>query len=269
MTRNIIMAAVATAALAVLPANTMAADGHINIDTEQNADADSAKAGKLEATIGADLVSRYIWRGQDYGAVSLQPAISLSYKGLTLEAWGNVGLSEPQDDEEIDLTLRYEHRCGLHAALTDYWMAYGKRALDSGDVSDPENRYFSYASHHTNHVFEANIGYDFGLFSIDWFTNFAGDDSRTDNDHRQYSSYMEANIPFSLASCDWTATIGAVPYKTGFYDHAGGFAVVNVSLTAEKSIPVTRKFSLPLFAGVAANPSDRKAYMLFGMTVEI
>lgn len=256
--------AILMAATTVLPANAWAADNN-----EDDNDKANDKANDIEATIGADLVSRYIWRGQDYGAVSLQPSLALSYKGLSLEAWGNVGLSEPQDDEEIDLTLRYEHKCGLHVAVTDYWMAYGKLSLATGEVSDPNNRYFAYASHNTNHVFEANIGYDFGLFSFDWFTNFAGDDSRTDNDHRQYSSYMEANIPFALASCQWTATLGAVPYKSGFYSEANGFAVVNVSLRAEKEIEVTPKFSIPLFASIAANPSNRKAYMVFGFTLGI
>lgn len=252
--------AILMAATTVLPANAWAAD---------NNDDDNNKANDIEATIGVDLVSRYIWRGQDYGAVSLQPSLALSYNGLSLEAWGNVGLSEPQDDEEIDLTLRYEHKCGLHVAVTDYWMAYGKPSLATGEVSDPNNRYFAYASHNTNHVFEANIGYDFGVVSFDWFTNFAGDDSRTGNDHRQYSSYMEANIPFALATCQWTATVGAVPYKSDFYSEANGFAVVNVSLRAEKEIEVTPKFSIPLFAGIAANPSNRKAYMAFGFTLGI
>ena len=29
------------------------------------------------------------------------------------------------------------------------------------------------------------------------------------------------------------------------------------------------KFSIPLFAGIAANPSSRKAYMVFGFTLGI
>ena len=140
--------AILMAATTVLPANAWAAD---------NNDDDNNKANDIEATIGVDLVSRYIWRGQDYGAVSLQPSLALSYNGLSLEAWGNVGLSEPQDDEEIDLTLRYEHKCGLHVAVTDYWMAYGKPSLATGEVSDPNNRYFAYASHNTNHVIKTNI----------------------------------------------------------------------------------------------------------------
>ena len=34
---------------------------------------------KVEASVGADLVSGYIWRGQDLGGVSIQPTLSVSY----------------------------------------------------------------------------------------------------------------------------------------------------------------------------------------------
>ena len=35
---------------------------------------------KVEASVGADLVSSYIWRGQELGDVSIQPSVSLSWK---------------------------------------------------------------------------------------------------------------------------------------------------------------------------------------------
>ena len=44
---------------------------------------------KVEASVGADLVSSYIWRGQELGDVSIQPSVSLSWKGLSLTAWGS------------------------------------------------------------------------------------------------------------------------------------------------------------------------------------
>lgn len=37
---------------------------------------------KVEASVGADIVSGYIWRGQDLGGVSLQPSASIAYKGF-------------------------------------------------------------------------------------------------------------------------------------------------------------------------------------------
>ena len=45
---------------------------------------------KVETSMGADIVSQYYWRGQDLGAVSLQPTLGIGYKGLSLTAWGSV-----------------------------------------------------------------------------------------------------------------------------------------------------------------------------------
>ena len=65
----------------------------------------TAKAqDKVEASVGADIVSGYIWRGQDLGGVSLQPSASVAYKGFSLGAWGSVGI-ESTDAKEFDLTL--------------------------------------------------------------------------------------------------------------------------------------------------------------------
>nr|MCR4569873.1 hypothetical protein [Bacteroidales bacterium] len=47
----------------------------------------AAAQDKVEASLGADLVSRYVWRGQDLGGVSVQPSLGLSYKGISLSAW--------------------------------------------------------------------------------------------------------------------------------------------------------------------------------------
>ena len=60
----------------------------------------------VEADLGADLVSGYLWRGQDLGNVSIQPSVSVSYKGFWVGAWGSVGLDK-DDTKEIDLTVGY------------------------------------------------------------------------------------------------------------------------------------------------------------------
>ena len=51
---------------------------------------------KVETTIAADVVNQYIWRGQPLGEVSLQPTLGIGYKGLSLTAWGSVGVSKPE-----------------------------------------------------------------------------------------------------------------------------------------------------------------------------
>ena len=106
---------------------------------------------KVEASVGADLVSGYIWRGQDLGGVSIQPTLSVSYKGFSLSAWGTAGI-EKEDTKEIDLTLGYTTG-GFSISVTDYWFNGGPG-------------YFHYGSHNTNHTFEAQIGYDLSLIHI-------------------------------------------------------------------------------------------------------
>ena len=211
----------------------------------------------VETTICGDMVSSYIWRGQDLGNVSLQPTLGIGYKGLSLTAWGSVGLSDPSDTNEFDLTLSYAIG-GINIGVTDYWFNNGL---------DPENRYFKYDAHGTNHVLEANIGYDFGLASLQWFTNFAGNDGVNKDGKRAYSSYVELTVPFKLATVDWTATAGAVPFSTDFYG-TDGFAVTNLALRATKEIKVTESFSVPVFGQVVANPCSQKAYLVFGFTLQ-
>ena len=212
---------------------------------------------KIETTVSADFVSQYVWRGQDCGSVAVQPTLGVGYKGLSLSAWGSYGLTDPDDTKEFDLTLAYETG-GFNIGITDYWFTEGL---------DPEGRYFKYDAHGTNHVFEATVGYDFGPLSLQWYTNFAGNDGANKDGNRAYSSYVEANVPFRLATCDWTATAGAVPYATDFYG-ASGFAVTNLALKATKDIRVTDSFSIPVFAQVAANPCAQKAYLVFGFTLQ-
>ena len=201
-------------------------------------------------------MSSYIWRGQDLGNVSLQPTLGVAYKGLSLSAWGSVGLTDSNDTKELDLTLSYSIG-GFNVGITDYWFNTGL---------DPENRYFKYGAHQTNHLFEATVGYDFGVASLQWYTNFAGNDGTNKNGKRAYSSYFEVVVPFKLSAIEWTATAGAVPWATTSYGTTG-FAVTNLALRATKDIKITDTFSVPLFAEVSGNPCSQKAYLVLGFTL--
>jgi len=218
--------------------------------------APAAAQESVSMSFGADVVSQYIWRGQDLGGLSLQPGLDVSFKGVTLSAWGSTGISVPADTRELDLTLSYSAG-GLNVGLTDYY-------FDSGQ--DPFGRYFRYSAHGTNHVFELNAGYDFGVAGVQWYTNIGGNDGTDADGDRAYSSYFELSVPFCVQGLECTAALGAVPFETSFYG-TSGFAVTNVSMTASGSVNVTDSFSLPLFAGVVANPRTEMAYLVFGLTL--
>ena len=208
---------------------------------------------QVEAHLGADIVSNYIWRGQDFGNVSLQPELSVAWKGLSLSAWGSVGLSSKDEARELDLTLSYETG-GLSFGISDYW--------NDGDGKP----YFYYKGYDTAHSFEGFVNYDFGPVSASWQTYFAGSDYQADG-KRAYSSYFELAAPFRLATCDWEARFGLVPWKSDMYD-VSGFSVNNLSLRATKAIKITQTFELPLFGQVVANPASRHFYFVFGITLK-
>ena len=212
---------------------------------------------EVETTVSGDFVSQYIWRGQDLGSAAVQPTFGVAYKGLSLSAWGSYGLVNPADTKEFDLTLAYTAG-GLNIGITDYWFNAGL---------DPDARYFKYDAHGTNHVFEANIGYDFGIASLQTYTNIAGNDGVNKDGKRAYSTYVELAAPFKLAAVNWSASLGVVPFATDFYG-TSGMAVTNVSLKAAKDIKITDSFSIPVFGQVVGNPCSQNAYLVFGFTLQ-
>lgn len=204
----------------------------------------------VETTLQADIVSSYIWRGQNLGSGALQPTLGIGYKGLSLSAWGSYGFVNTDDAKELDLTLSYGIG-GFSVGITDYFCSAG--------ATDCPDKYFRYKSGDKGpqiHVFEGNVGYDFGFMAVNWYTNFAGDDD--------YSSYFDFTVPFKLG-IDWEFNAGFVPYKTAYYGNEK-FTCSNLSLKASKEIPVTEKFSIPVFGQLAANPDNGKFYFAFGVS---
>ncbi|MBO4641463.1 MAG: hypothetical protein J5661_01195 [Bacteroidaceae bacterium] len=208
---------------------------------------------KTEVTLSADLVSQYVWRGLELGSASVQPTFGVAWKGLSLSAFGSIGFVDTSDPREIDLIGSYTIG-GLSVGVIDYW------------INDPVKQYFRYKAHQTSHVFEGFVGYDFGPVNFSWQTIFAGNDGLNKSGHRAYSSYFELAAPFSLATCDWRASLGVVPYATDYYE-VSNFAAVDVSLRATKAIRFTDSFALPLFAQISVNPDSRHAYFVFGLTL--
>lgn len=207
---------------------------------------------KPEIDLSIDFASAYVWRGQQVGTACVQPEVTVSYKGLYLSAWGSAGFNS-EEPKEIDLTLGYETG-GFSVSVADYWTA--------GDIG-----YFHYGATNTLHTFEAQIGYDFGVLALNWFTNIAGYDGVNAKGNRAYSSYVSLEVPFTMAGLECVAKLGAVPYATDYYyGGVNGFAVSDVGLEVEKDIPVTDRFSLPLFARVGWNSATEGAYFVCGLS---
>lgn len=196
-----------------------------------------AKAQEVEISVGADVVSSYIWRGAYQTAASVQPSIGLAYEGLSLGVWGSTDLTTPF--QEVDFAVGYEV-AGLYVGLTDYY--YVPDAL------------FSKAGN----LIEINASYTFPEacpITVAWNTNLTNDED--------YSSYFEVSYPFTLGGVDMSAVIGGTP-SAGAY--ADGFAIVNVGIGASKEIKVTDDYSMALFSNLTINPDSELCFLTVGMS---
>ncbi|MDR1644515.1 MAG: hypothetical protein LBS05_01630 [Tannerellaceae bacterium] len=213
---------------------------------------------KLEVSAGADLVSSYVWRGIYQTGVSLQPALTLSYGGLSLGVWGSTDFSTADQayiPKEFDVTLGYEAG-GFSIGVTDYWWA--------GETAP-------YGEYTASHFIEGSIGYGFGEafpLSLSWSTMLGLDGDKNANGKQQYSTFASAGYDFKVKDVALTASIGVSPW-TGIYHKADtkGFVLSTLSLKATKEIKITDSFSLPVFVETIVAPNQDNAFLVIGVSL--
>lgn len=226
-------------------------------------DTESKQIKNLDVSV--DLMSRYVWRGTDFGqSPSIQPGLSYSLKGFVFGGWGAFTTNNP-GIQEADLYLSYNIKDVVTLSLTDYFFP---NELASNQ------RYFYYGDS-TEHVFEASFTLnqtDKIPFSILLAMNFYGGDAyRINSDGSQgsiqYSSYAElsyayknlnAFVGFNITKPN--TTIG----ESGYYGSKPGF--VNVGLTVNKDIKISDKYSLPLNVSIITNPQAEKIFLVAGFS---
>lgn len=109
---------------------------------------------KVTGEVAASVLSAYIWRGQEltrHSAV-IQPSITTSYKGFTVNAWGNLDTdpySAGNEDyssnfTETDVTLSYSKKFGMVQAGVGY-IYYGLSGAAHGgiDLKDSQEVFVS------------------------------------------------------------------------------------------------------------------------------
>ncbi len=230
---------------------------------------------EIKATVSADLVSRYMWRGSDLADVSLQPTLNVGWKGLELELFGSTPLEKDGGAQEIDVSLGYS-LFGVNIGVTDYWTAN----------VDSENRYFHFGGKtQCPHQLEANIGYTCKYGSLQAYTIFWGNDYKKNGD-RAYSTYIELSVPFRLGGLDWDVRAGITPMESGcssykeevetsvgsytidHYDWMYGerFNCNMASVRATKTLEF-KHFNVPVFVEVHTNPYLQRANFVLGVSI--
>ncbi len=207
-----------------------------------------------EVQLSAEVVSRYIWRGTDFGeSMSVQPGLSLSVGALTVGTWASYAISAPgagANEHDLYLILSFG---AVSVGVTDYYFPApgGPKFFDFDDNGE--------GAHYLEPFLQIN-GPETASFSL-----FAGFFAYNDPDN---SIYLEGQFPFAVNGVEMGLTVGVVAGESGFYN-TGGVALVNLGLSASRTIQITESFGLPVFVQYILNPNPRveRSYLVFGFSL--
>lgn len=202
----------------------------------------------ITTSADVDLMSRFIWRGQEYDqAPSIQPELSVAWKGFTLGVWGAYKFTGP-GMQETDFYL-LKNIGPVTVGIGDYWSFCDTTSMDI----------FNYNQKTTSHLLEAQLLLSGGEilpfnFLASYF--FYGADSSR-------SIYLELQYLFASGPIDMMFFAGFQP-KGVYYAPKATF--VNIGCTAIKTIDVTDRWSMPVSLSLIVNPSVKSAYLVAGIS---
>lgn len=212
-----------------------------------------------ELSVGADFVSRYIWRGLEAGdnLPAIQPSIELGYEGFVAGIWGSSPISTVASiGSEIDFYLGYsyaiENGGDVSLTATDYYF------------TDAGNKFSSFDTDGSGaHTVELALGYS-GPETLPVSLILAV------NVHNDEDNSLYAQIGYSIPIKDVTLDLFAGMTPGGEdveYYGTQNFSVINLGLTASKEIKVTEDFSIPVFGTWVYNPDQEISYFAFGVSL--
>jgi len=212
----------------------------------------NAQEKKGSFDVSADIVSRYVFRGVDFGnSPAIQPTVEYSNGGFAIGAWGSYAFSSSSAGadafQEADLYSSYSFDFGLSVGITDYYY--------------PGTSWFELEDEVSSHAFEMNLGYEIGNFSI--AGNYALNDSRAGAGEEDGVVYFEAGF----AAKNFNLFIGGGDGWHVASGEKGDFQIVNIGIGTEKEIKITESFSLPMFGMIFVNPNSEQYDIVVGISL--
>ncbi len=249
---------------------------------EEKALEDIQQSGKTPVSLsfGADLMSRYIWRGSDYGnSPAIQPNLNFSVGGFSIGAWGSYGFAHHSvqlDDTTVVDAGNYAE-FDIYASFTYKWFTLMVFDFFQPNPIDPNYNvnFFNFRNQTTGHGVEVSltfIGPDKVPLQILVGTLVYGADKNQDSsgvyglgNKNNYSTYIEASYKFNVVGIELKPFIGGIPFGSSWYGPYAG--IINLGLTAKKEIPVTKDFKIPVQASLITNPQAQTVFFVFGFSL--
>ncbi len=227
---------------------------------------DGSKKLNIPLELKASIVSRYIWRGHLLaGAPCIQP--SLAYKAekelfkFEIGAWASQAFI-PNEGTQADTYLKFSYE-PFSIAFYNRFFPNDSTKVTQGATNDYLNL-FNSGYFKTAHIYELQIRYDgvkgFPLQGMAAY-NFHGADN-------EKSVYVELSYPLTRNLLLYTGAGNGVYSYESNSSYSNRFAIVNMGLNYTHHIPITNKFSLPIFGTFAFNPNLEKPLIAFGIRIE-
>jgi hypothetical protein len=235
-------------------------------------------------SLGVDLMSRYTWRGIDYGAApSIQPTLAFSKGGFEIGYWGAYS-TNVAGFQETDLYLGYTFMNDmLSVGIIDYYYP-NILALDQD--------YFNFNGDETGHTLEASLAFNgtenlplsLAIYTCVYGADKVFSDSVLNtttnmydyNAKDAYSTYIELGYSLEVQDVAVDLYAGYLLNGTdvedailpggceGFY--CDGPGLINLGMTASKEIQITDKWSLPVSSSLVYNAKRQRVFFVFGMS---
>lgn len=225
--------------------------------------AQEASESPFSVTAEADIVSRYIWRGVEWGGASpsIQPAFYITYDmkkfgELELGAWGAymVNGSYTENDLSLKYSLPVENYGVYSLSLTDYIFPY---------LEIPINNFEG----------EGN-----GAHTLDISFEYEGPEELpvsllisqlVFNDYPDYKSlYIEAGYSFTISETENKVFVGAA---RGISDWnsitTDKFEFSNIGYEITKEIPVSENYSASAGVAFILNWHQKASFIVFKLTL--
>ena len=253
---------------------------------EQNPVEQKQEEDKVTGEIDLSVLSAYIWRGQELSrdSVVVQPAVTVSYKGFSLNVWGNLDTRPYSAADakyaanytETDYTISYSKKFGI-LQVTPGYIYYGLGApyaggtapLDSQElfltlgldtILSPTLTAYKEIDHYRQWYFLLGVSHVFEFNKIVSLKLAASASYLLSTDETTYAKYDSNSLP-------------TTDKYNNFHD---GTASVSLPIAAYKTLSVTPTISyvFPLCDDAryemkgrglqGLNPSDRDSSYLYG-----
>jgi hypothetical protein len=188
-----------------------------------------------EVGIGADVVSRYIFRGTDFGnAVTVQPGLAYSTDAFKIGAWSSWAIDGGGANENDIYASFSAGPVGI--TITDYFFPAAAPA-----------DFFSFSDGDAVHILEAAASAELGIASVLGAFNFSGDPEN--------SFWVQASLPLEALSSDDVEVVLTVGAGNGVYTTDTDPNLVQVSLDVSSG---------DYFSQFILNPEAEITFLVFG-----